>query len=195
VSRAGIVRNRTAATLFVLSTVPLAWAQGGTPPGGAPPSGGATTSVTYYATYKLDGGAAAQTNQSYSATAADTSGVWVADSGALALNNPTILTSGNTSSQDNSSFYGLNAGLLVTSGSAAVTGGSIATSGTGANGAFATGSASTLTLSNLSISGAADGAHAVIATQGGTVNIANVTMSTTGGSSSPSSSRNRPKGG
>lgn len=169
--------------LFLLTIVPSAWAQGGTPPGGTPP-GGTTTSVTYYAAYKLDGGAAVQANQTYTATAADTSGVWVAGSGALTLTDPAIVTSGNTSSQDDSSFYGLNAGLLVTSGAATVTGGSITTTGTGANGAFATGSGSSASLSNVTIKTTADGAHAVMATQSGVMNVANVTMSTTGGSAS-----------
>ncbi|MGC4055789.1 MAG: hypothetical protein QM757_43795 [Paludibaculum sp.] len=60
--------------------------------------------VTYYATYTLNGGTATQSNQSYSASAADTSAVWVTNGGSLTLENPTIATSGNTSSQDNSSF-------------------------------------------------------------------------------------------
>lgn len=107
------------------------------------------------------------------------------NSGSLTLENPTITTSGNTSSQDNSSFYGLNAGLLATdSGKVTVTGGTITTTGTGANGAFATGSGSSVTLSNMTIRASADGGHAVMATQAGTMNITNVNMTTTGGSSS-----------
>src|ERR1035441_4684213 len=86
----------------------IAWAQG------SPPPGGATTSVTYYATYNLDGGSATQSNQTYTATATDTSGVGVTNNGALLLATPTIKTSGGTSSQDNSSFAVLNAGLLAT---------------------------------------------------------------------------------
>jgi uncharacterized protein (TIGR03437 family) len=161
----------------------ILWAQGG----GTPPPGGggsSSSSVTYYATYKLDGGAASQADQTYSATAADTSAVWVANSGVLTLTNPTIVTSGNTSSQDNSSFYGLNAGLLVTSGKATVTGGTIATTGTGANGAFATGSSASVVITNVTITGKSDGAHAVMATQGGTMTLTNVNMVTSGGSSS-----------
>ena len=150
------------------------------PPGG----GSSSSSVTYYATYKLEGGTASQSGQSYNATAADTSAVWVLGGGILTLTNPTLTTSGNTSSQDNSSFYGLNAGLLVTNGKATVTGGSIVTTGTGANGAFATGSSASVELNNLTISGKSDGAHAVMATQGGTLVINNVDMTTTGGSSS-----------
>ncbi len=104
---------------------------GGTPPGGSPP-GGDTSPATYYATYKLDGGTASQSNQAYTASATDTSAIWVTNSGVLTLTNPTITTSGNTSSNDNSSFAGLNAALLATAGGqATVTGGTITASVTG----------------------------------------------------------------
>ena len=137
--------------LVAMLVIPAAWPQGGPPPGGT------TTSVTYNATYKLDGGSATQANQSYVATAADTSAVWVTNSGALVLTNPTIKTRGNTSSQDNSSFYGLNAGLLATAaGIVSMTGGTITTTGTGANGAFATGAGSSVTLSGVTINCSAD---------------------------------------
>ena len=50
------------------------------------------------------------------------------------------LASGNTSSQDNSSFYGQNAAVLAASGAAiTLSDSTIATSGSGANGAFASG--------------------------------------------------------
>jgi len=155
-----------------------AWAQQ------SPPSGSGTT-VTYNATYKLDGGTASQSNQTYTATATDTSGVWVTNSGALTLSNAVIRTSGNTSSSDNSSFYGLNAGLLATAaGSATVNGGSIATTGSGANGAFATGAGSSLTLNGVAINATGGGAHAVMATQGASLTLTNVAMNTTGGGAS-----------
>jgi uncharacterized protein (TIGR03437 family) len=140
--------------------------------------------VTYYATYTLNGGTASQSNQSYSASATDTSGVWVTNSGALTLINPIIVTSGNTSSTDSSSFTGLNAGLLVTSGSATVTGGTITTTGTGANGAFAYNTGSILSLTKTTINATGDGGHAVMATGGATLIVSNVNMTTTGGSSS-----------
>lgn len=168
------------ALMLAAGITPSTWAQGG---GGAPP-GGTTTTVTYYATYKLDGGSAVQSNQAYTASATDTSAVWVANSGVLTLNNPTITTTGNSSSTDNSSFYGLNAGLLVTAaGSATVNGGTVTTSGLGANGAFATGAGSSLTLSNVTINATGDGAHGVMATQGASLTLTNVNMTTAGASS------------
>jgi len=58
---------------IAVAGISMAWAQGGAPPRGTPPGGtppgDSTTSVTYYATYKLDGGIATQSNQTYTATA------------------------------------------------------------------------------------------------------------------------------
>jgi uncharacterized protein (TIGR03437 family) len=172
---------RTAIAL--LCAAGIASAQSAPPPGGPPP-GGSTSTVTYYATYTLNGGTASQSNQTYSASATDTSGVWVTNSGVLTLINPIIATSGNTSSTDSSSFAGLNAGLLVTSGSATVTGGTITTTGTGANGAFAYNTGSSLSLTNTTINATGDGGHAVMATGGATLTATNVNMTTTGGSAS-----------
>ena len=169
---------RTCFTLIAgLATATLGQSQ---PPGG---SGSAT--ATYYATYKLDGGTATQTNQTFTASATDTSGVWVTNSGVLTLINPILNTTGNTSSTDNSSFLGLNAGLLATAaGRVTVTGGTITTTGTGANGAFATGSGSSVTLAGTTIHCTGGGAHAAMATQAGAMTLTDVTMSTSGASAS-----------
>lgn len=167
----------TAVLLAALGTAPLLRAQG------APPGGTSSSSVTYYATYELNGGAGAFSNQSYSATASDTSAVWVTNSGVLSLISPTIATSGNTSSTDNSSFYGLNAALLASAaGSITVTGGAISTTGQSANGAFATGTGSSVSLTNTAINCTADGAHGVMASQAGSLVLSNVTIDTAGGS-------------
>lgn len=166
--------------------ISMAWAQTSPPTGGGGTGGGTTTtSVTYYATYKLDGGAASTSGQTYNATAADTSAVWVTNSGALTLTNPTIATSGNTSSTDNSSFYGLNAALLATAaGSVTVNGGTITTTGLSGNGAFSTGTGSSVALTGVTINASADGGHAVMATAGAAMTLTNCTLNTTGGSSS-----------
>jgi uncharacterized protein (TIGR03437 family) len=166
-----------AAILAILWTA-LALAQPAPPPGGSP---GTSAPSTYNAAYTLNGGTATLLNPAYSASAADTSAVWVTNSGVLILTNPTLVTSGNTSSQDSSSFYGLNAGLLVTAaGIATVSGGTITTTGTGANGGFATGASSRLVLSNLAIKASADGGHGVMATLGGSITLTDVDMTTAG---------------
>ena len=72
--------------------------------------------------------------------ATDVSGVHVLNGGNLVLSNVTVKTTGDTSSQENSSFSGQNAGVLVTKNSrVAIYGGRIDTTGGGANGLFAYG--------------------------------------------------------
>jgi hypothetical protein len=60
--------------------------------------------------YTLNGGTATVANPTYTSTTTDVSAVYVTNGGNLTLANPTITTSGDTSSLDDSSFYGLNAG-------------------------------------------------------------------------------------
>jgi|GEM_PF-1312977 len=137
------------------------------------------------AAYSLNGGTASLTNQILNATANDESGVYVYNKGDLTLINPTISSSGNTSSSDNSSFYGLNAVVLaVTNSTARIINGTVTSTGTGANGAFAVGSSSLVTLSNVVITCTGQYAHGLDATWGGTLRVTNVTASTTGANGS-----------
>ena len=127
----------------------------------------------------------AQDNQTYSASNQDESAVKVIGTGSLTLTNATITTSGNTSSTDNSSFYGLNAAVLAYDGGTVnVSGSMITTSGTGANGAFASGTGASVVLSNDTITATGDGGHGVMATRGGTMALKDVDITTSGGSSS-----------
>jgi hypothetical protein len=144
-----------------------------------------TTSSTTSAAYSLASGSASQTGQTYSAVNTDESAVYVSNTGNLTLTDATVTTSGSTSSTDNSSFVGLNAAVLTTSGGTlSMTNSQVTSSGAGANGVFSTGSGSTVTLANDKITASGDGGHAVMATQGGTMNISDVDMSTSGASAS-----------
>lgn len=106
--------------------------------------------------------------------------MYVSNAGALTLVNPTIIKSGDTSSDESSSFYGLNAGVLATSaGQVSITDGTITTTGRGANGAMAVGAGTMVTLAGVTIDAQGDGAHAVMATQGGEMSLTNVVMTTT----------------
>ena len=168
---------------------------GGTPPsgapGGAPPGGGSGSSSTGLAStasgaYSQSGGTATRANETFAATNADESGVLVSDSGTLTLIDATVTTSGDTSSDENSSFYGLNAAVLATGGSTiTMQRGTISTTGTGGNGAFASGTGSSVDLSDASITATGDGGHGIMATQGGSVTLDNVSMDTAGAHSAP----------
>jgi hypothetical protein len=151
---------------------------------GAPPGGGATSATEGLASatgaYIVDGGTASETDKTYTASDVDQSSVYVINGGTLNLVNPTVTKTGDTSSGDNSSFYGLNAAVLATSGSQiTIEGGTVDANGAGANGVFATGSGTVVTVSNMTINAYGDGAHAVMATNTGTLILNNVTMNTT----------------
>jgi hypothetical protein len=188
-----VVLTLVVATIAACTTavIPGTTSPGGTtPPGGATGGSGSGSSSSGLATatgaYTLDGGTATQSDETYAATNTDESGVYVLNGGTLTLNNPTVITSGDTSSQDNSSFYGLNAGILAASGSRVdVNGGTITTTGSGANGAFATGSGTVVNLSDVAITASGDGGHGVMATQGGVMTLENVDMNTSGPHSAP----------
>lgn len=167
---------------------------GRTPPQGTPPAGnpggsqpgGMTDSSAFNFTgaYTIDGTTETQTGQSYNATNADESAVYVLNAGNLTLKNATISSSGNSSSSDASSFYGLNAGVLAASGGVIdLSGSTVTTTGDGANGVFASGEASQVTIANTTIHCTGQYAHAVMATQGGKLTVTNVDMTTAGGSS------------
>lgn len=148
-------------------------------------SGGNTSSssVTYNSSstgITLTSGIKSYSDQSYSATGADESAVIVKNGASLTLTNAIITKSGDSSSNDSSSFYGLNAGAIATGGSSlTIDGGTVNAIGAGSNGVFSTGSGTKVSLSNLTIYAAGGGAHAVMATQGGIMTLNNVDMTTT----------------
>lgn len=164
----------------------------GNPPSGAPPGdgsggglGGSDSSTNPVLSsdcgaYTLDGETSESTGQAYDSASDDESAICVVNGGSLTLVNPTITKTGETSSSDSSSFYGLNAAVLAGSGSTVtISGGTVTTDGSGTNGVFATGEGSSVTLSDLTITAIGDGAHAVMATLGGTLSLTNVDMLTT----------------
>jgi hypothetical protein len=174
--------------LQVLMIIATSCGQSGRPggPGGNPPPDDSGP-YTLSGTYTVNGGTPLNTSdQIYTSDTDDVSAVYVTHGGDLTLNNPMIMTSGNTSSQSNSSFYGLNAAVLATkAGKLTINGGTITTSGTGANGAISTDAGSTITLSNVRITATNNGGHGVMATNGGALTLNNVDMNTAGPHSAP----------
>lgn len=166
----------------------------GSQPGGTPPAapsgqtsvpGGQaasdTTIVAGTAVYALSSGTAKKSEGTLKATTDDQSAVIVSNGGSLAITSMQITTSGNTSSMDNSSFYGLNAALLVKAGSKlTIKDTDVTTTGTGANGIFACGSGSYIELNGVTIDCAASGAHGVDSTIGGKIVMENVDITTSG---------------
>ena len=184
---------RTLSIVLVVVGMALSASGQGEPPNGPPPGGrgssgrggpvrgGAPRSAPYTLSgaYTLNGGTAKIEYQSYRSATNDVSAIFVQNGGDLALINPTVTTTGNSSSTENSSFYGLNAAVLATQGSkVTIVGGSVTTSGTGANGVFAAGRGAAISLSQVTIRATGDGAHGVMATAGGSLTLDKVNIKT-----------------
>ncbi|HTY15602.1 MAG TPA: hypothetical protein VMC42_07840 [Methanoregulaceae archaeon] len=173
-------------------TPPSGTPPSGTPPNGTPPSGippsdnPGSSSYNISGVYSLSGGSATERDLNLVSNTSDVSAVYVTNNGDLNLVNPEIVTTGDTSSDSASSFYGLNAAVLATTGSTVkISGGSISTSGCGANGAFPTGTGTSIALSGVTIKATGDGGHAVMATDGGTLVLDQVDMTTSGAHGAP----------
>lgn len=156
----------------------------GPPPGGPPPGGpGSSPKYTPTGTYSQSSGTVTKSG-TFTSSTKDRSGVLVTG-GSLILNNARVTTSGRSSSSDESSFYGLNAGVLARNGgTVTMSGGSVATSGDGANGVFAYGASKT-TLTGTTINATGRYAHGIMTSGGGTIAATNVSASTTGANSAP----------
>jgi hypothetical protein len=149
-----------------------------------PPGGGSgTAQYTATGTYTVTSGTKTKSGGTISSSTDDKSAVLVRG-GTLTLKGVVVKTSGNTKSNDESSFYGLNAGILAqSSGTVVVSDGSVTTSGSGANGVFAYGSSASAIVNGTKIVATGQGAHGVMASGGGTVRATDVTISTAGASS------------
>lgn len=131
--------------------------------------------------YAQSGGISARSNQSIASSNTDESSIKVTDSGTFTLSDSTITKTGDTSSNENSDFYGLNAAVLAESGSTIkLTNCTVSTSANGANGVFATGSGSSVVLSDAVIKTTADGSRGIDATLSGSINCTDVDITTEG---------------
>lgn len=154
---------------------------GGPPPGG--PGGGAHQNH-YELKGVLTAGSGekkAETGKKYTAAGKDLSAVYAHDGGSITLKTPVIESGADTSAQESSSFFGLNAAVLAANGGAvSILGGTITTTGEGANGAFASGRGSSVALARVRIRATGGGGHGVMTAGGGAISLSDVDIDTTG---------------
>jgi len=117
------------------------------------------------------------------ASAADTSVVYVSSSGSVTIGSNTMSKTGGASSNtENSEFYGVNAAILVNGGSATLTSTTVTTAATGANAVFATNSGTiTINGGTITSTGSAS-ARGLDATYGGKITASGLTITTQGSS-------------
>ncbi len=201
-----------AITMLLFTFSAFAEGQGGTPPGDPPsgemgtppdgggfgggtPPGGSTSSFEYTAATEITE-ATEQADQTYTSDTADVSALIVNTADAVTIINPTVTKTGDSDGGDNCNFYGLNAGLLVMGGSTTtITGGTVETSASGANGVFsyggnggqngAGGDGTTVIISDTTITTTGDGSGGIMTTGGGITYASNLTVTTSGRSSAP----------
>lgn len=168
--------------------------QGGMPPQGPPPGGmgmppggqgGRFDESLIKAALMVTEGSMSKNGEEILATEENQSAVAARGDAKVVLEGNKIITSGNTSSQDHSSFQGLNAGVLGRDNAEIrLSGNSITTSGLGANGIFAYGK-SVIYSDNDVINCTGGGGHGIMCSGGGTIHASNVNIITSGRNSAP----------
>jgi len=140
-----------------------------------------TTEAITTEAYAQSGGTSAQATKVITASNPDESSIKVTDNGTFTLSDSTITKTGDTSSNENSDFYGLNAAVLAESGSTIkLTNCTVNTSANGANAVFATGTGASIVLSDVEIKTTGDGSRGVDATLTGNITCTDVDISTEG---------------
>ena len=165
---------------------------------GQPPQdghGGSAANVSYSGATEITA-EGTQSDQSYESTTADENALLIAADGTVTVQNPTVTKTGDSDGGDACNFYGLNAAILCKDGaSVTITGGTVETSASGANGAFcyggnggrngAAGDGTTVTITDTVITTTGSGSGGIMTTGGGTTYANNLTVTTSGQSSAP----------
>lgn len=161
--------------------------------GGMSAPGGSSSDVVYDGATELTA-SAAEDSKTYETEQSDQSALLIDTSEDVTINNPTVTKTGDSDGGDNCNFYGQNAALLVKGGSTTtITGGTVYTSASGANGVFsyggnggqngAEGDGTTVIISDTEITTTGDGSGGIMTTGGGITKASNLTVTTNGQSS------------
>ena len=164
---------------------------GGQPPQGGP--GGSAASVSYTAAAEITA-ADTQSGKTYASAAANENALLIATNEAVTIENPTVTKAGDSDGGDACNFYGLNAAVLCKDGAVVtITGGTIETAASGANGVFsyggnggqngAAGDGTTVTITDTVITTTGSGSGGIMTTGGGKTIASNLTVTTSGQSS------------
>lgn len=123
-------------------------------------------------------------NTTYASSSQDENALRVEGSVSYTGDNLTIKKSGDTSSTENSDFYGLNAGFLTLDGAnTTLSNSTITTDAQGANGIFVYGEGSSVDVSNTTITTSADNSGGIDVTGGASIKANNLNIETSGNSS------------
>ena len=166
---------------------------GGMPPGGGP--GGSAADIDYKAVEEIRS-AETKNGLRCASSTADESALLISAADKVSIENLTVTKSGDSDGGDACNFYGLNAAVLVKDGAQAeISGGTITSDASGANGVFcyggnggrngAEGDGTTLTLRDLTIVTTGSGSGGLMTTGGGVTYAYDLDVTTSGQSSAP----------
>ncbi len=145
------------------------------------PDGTSSDSATGTGILTVDGSSQTLDAQTIVATEVNQSGILASNAGTLVLTKSTVDKTGDSSSEENSNFTGVNAGVLAqTAGTINLQDCEITTDASGSNAVFATGDGSQIILSNVSITTKQDSSRGLDATYNGKVTATNVNINTSG---------------
>ena len=164
---------------------------GGGMPGGGP--GGSSADIDYSGAVEISS-ADTQSGKTYASTTADQSALLISTSDAVTITNPTVTKTGDSDGGDSCNFYGLNAAVLVKDGTTTtITGGTITSDASGANGVFsyggnggrngADGDGTTLIIRDTTIVTTGSGSGGIMTTGGGVTYAYDLDVTTSGQSS------------
>ena len=165
--------------------------------GGGTPPGAQSADITYVAATEISGDTTVKTqiNETYTSDTSDENALLITQAG-VTLDNPSVSKTGDSDGGDSCNFYGLNAAVLIKDGAdVVITGGTVESSASGANGVFvyggnggrngAEGDGTTLHISDTVITTTGDGSGGIMTTGGGVTYAENLTVTTSGRSSAP----------
>lgn len=149
-------------------------------------TGSSTGKIELTGFLQVDGKGESSEKESISTNKENQNAVLVKNAGTLSMTEAKLTKTGDKTSADESSFYGVNAVLATTAGSETSLSKSKLTSDSeGANGIFATGKGALIHASDLKIDTAGDNSQGMEATYGGRINAQKLQIATRGMRSAP----------
>ena len=140
-----------------------------------------TGSIPLAGVYTVDGEDASSEDQTYDSEDANENTVLVTNGGNLTMSGAKLGKTGDTTSEDESNFYAVNAVAAATADSAiALSDTEITSDAKGANAVFATGSNAVVRADHITIHTTADSSRGLDATYGGSVTAENIDITTEG---------------
>lgn len=143
--------------------------------------GSQTGNKTLTGAYSANGETKTSTNEKISASASDQNAVLASNGGNATISGAAINKSGDTTSEDECNFYGINSGVVAAGASnITISDSTINTDSEGSNAIFSTGDGSVINVSNVTINTTKNSSRGLDATYNGTIIAKNVKISTQG---------------